>query len=356
MTTRRAFTRTAALAAAGVLAAPSIATAQTVKWRMVTSWPKRLPGPGMSAERITERIRALSNGRLDIAVSAAGEVVPAFGVLEAVGNGVAEIGHTASFYWQGKMAAATFFTTVPFGLTPAEHVAWIDAGGGQALWDALYAPFGVKPFMGGNTGVCMGGWFRRELKSLADLRGLKLRSLGLGGEVYRRLGATPQTTPPAEILTSLQSGVIDGAEFVGPGTDIALGLYRVAPFYYYPGFNKPNGTGECIVSLKAWDALPADLKAIVAHACAAEANYALAEMERLNAQALAALIGDHGVKLIAFPDDLVAAARKQADGVLGELSSRDAISGRVHASYADFRGRVANWSRVSIEAVLRARG
>ncbi len=356
MTTRRAFTRTAALAAAATLTAPAIATAQTMKWRMVTSWPKRLPGPGLSAERVAERIRALSNGRLDIQVSAAGEVVPAFGVLEAVGNGVAEMGHTASFYWQGKMAAASFFTTVPFGLTPSEHTAWIEAGGGQALWDDLYRPFGVKPFMGGNTGVCMGGWFRRELKSLADVRGLKLRSLGLGGEVYRRLGATPQTTPPAEILTSLQSGVIDGAEFVGPGTDIALGLYRVAPFYYYPGFNKPNGTGECLVALKAWEALPADLKAIVAHACAAEANYALSEMERLNAQALAALIGDHGVKLVAFPDDVVAAARKEADAVLGELSARDAASAKVHASYADFRARVAQWSRVSIEAVLRARG
>ena len=360
-TTRRAFTRTAALfttglAAAATLAAPAIATAQTMKWRMITSWPKRLPGPGMSAERVADRIRTLSNGRLDIQVSAAGEVVPAFGVLEAVGNGVAEMGHTASFYWQGKMAAASFFTTVPFGLTPAEHVAWIEAGGGQALWDDLYRPFGVKPFMGGNTGVCMGGWFRRELKSLTDLRGLKLRSLGLGGEVYRRLGATPQTTPPAEILPSLQSGVIDGAEFVGPGTDIALGLYRVAPFYYYPGFNKPNGTGECLVALKAWDALPADLKAIVAHACATEANYALAEMERLNAQALAVLIGDHGVKLTAFPDDVVAAARKEADGVLGELSGRDAASAKVHASYADFRTRVAQWSRVSIEAGLRARG
>jgi TRAP-type mannitol/chloroaromatic compound transport system substrate-binding protein len=356
MTTRRNFTLGAGLAAATAIAAPAVARAQTKKWRMVTSWPKRLPGPGMSAERVAERIRTLSGGRLDIQVSAAGEVVPAFGVLEAVGNGVAEIGHTASFYWQGKMAAATFFTTVPFGLTPSEHVAWIDAGGGQALWDDLYRPFGVKPFMGGNTGVCMGGWFRRELKSLADLRGLKLRSLGLGGEVYRRLGATPQTTPPAEILTSLQSGVIDGAEFVGPGTDIALGLYRVAPFYYYPGFNKPNGTGECIVALKAWDALPADLKAIVAHACATEANFALAEMERLNAQALAALIKDHGVRLTAFPDDLVTAARKEADDVLGELSSRDASSARVHDSYRDFRTRVSAWSRVSIEAVLKARG
>jgi TRAP-type mannitol/chloroaromatic compound transport system substrate-binding protein len=355
MTTRRNFTLGAGVAAAGLIAAPAVARAQALKWRMVTSWPKRLPGPGMSAERVAERVRTLSGGRLDIAVYAAGEVVPAFEVLDAVGNGVADIGHTAAFYWQGKMPAAAFFTTVPFGLTPSEHVAWIDAGGGQALWDELYAPFGVKPFMGGNTGVCMGGWFRREVASLADLHGLKLRSLGLGGEVYRRLGATPQTTPPAEILMSLQSGVIDGAEFVGPGTDIALGLYRVAPFYYYPGFNKPNGTGECIVALKSWNALAADLQAIVAHACATEANFALAEMERLNAQALAALVGDHGVKLSAFPADLVGAARQQASDVLGELAARNAISAKVHGSYSAFRERSAPWSRVSIEAVLRAR-
>ena len=355
MTTRRNFALGVGAAAAGVIAAPVVARAQSLKWRMVTSWPRRLPGPGMSAERIAERVRAMSDGRIDISVFAAGEVVPAFEVLDAVGNGVADIGHTASFYWQGKMPAAAFFTTVPFGLTPSEHVAWIDAGGGQALWDELYTPFGVKPFMGGNTGVCMGGWFRREIMSLADLRGLKLRSLGLGGEIYRRLGATPQTTPPAEILTSLQSGVIDGVEFVGPGTDIALGLYRVAPFYYYPGFNKPNGTGECIVARKVWDALSTDLKAVVAHACAAEANFALAEMERLNAQALTALVGEHGVKLTAFPDDLVGAARKQAGDVLGELAARNAMTGKVHASYTAFRERSAPWSRVSIEAVLRAR-
>jgi TRAP-type mannitol/chloroaromatic compound transport system substrate-binding protein len=356
MTTRRTFVTAAGATLAGAVAAPSVARAQTVKWRMVTSWPKRLPGPGMSAERIADRVRALSGGRLDISVSAAGEVVPAFEVLDAVGNGVADIGHTASFYWQGKMPAAAFFTTVPFGLTPGEHVAWIDAGGGQALWDELYAPFGVKPFMGGNTGVCMGGWFRREVKSLADMRGLKLRSLGLGGEVYRRLGVTPQTTPPAEILVSLQSGVIDGAEFVGPGTDIALGLYRVAPFYYYPGFNKPNGTGECIVSLKVWNTLSDELKAVITHACATEANYALAEMERLNAQALAALVDEHKVKLSAFPEDLIAAARKQASDVLGELAGKSAITGKVHASYAAFRERTAAWSRISIESVLRARG
>jgi TRAP-type mannitol/chloroaromatic compound transport system substrate-binding protein len=302
------------------LAAPSVARAQTKRWRMVTSWPKRLPGPGMSAERVAERIAALSGGRLQISVSAAGEVVPAFEVLDAVGGGVAEIGHTAAFYWQGKMPAANYFTTVPFGLTPNEHVAWVDAGGGQALWDELYKPFGVKPFMGGNTGVCMGGWFRREIKGL-----------------------------------SLQSGVLDAAEFVGPGSDIALGLYRVAPNYYGPGFNKPNGTGECIVSLKAWETLDADLKAIIAHACATEASFALAEMERLNAEALAALTERHSVQLRAFPAPVIAAARKVAADVLAELAARSEMARRVHDSYAAFRERTAPWSRVSIKAVLDAR-
>ncbi|HWM49378.1 MAG TPA: TRAP transporter substrate-binding protein [Xanthobacteraceae bacterium] len=340
--------------AAGI-AAPAVARAQTRRWRMVTSWPRRLPGPGMSAERVAERITALSGGRIQVTVHAAGEVVPAFEVLDAVGGGIAELGHTAAFYWQGKQPAAAFFTTVPFGLTPQEHVAWVDAGGGQALWDELYAPFGVKPFMGGNTGVCMGGWFRREMKSLDDLKSFKIRSLGLGGDVYRRLGATPQTTPVGEILTSLQSGLLDAAEFVGPGTDIALGLYRVAPFYYGPGFNKPNGTGECIVSLKTWQSADAETKAIIAHACAAEASFALSEMERLNAEALAALVGRNNVQLRAFPSDVVAAARREAAAVLGELAGRSEIARRTHDSYVAFRERTAAWSRISIKGVLDAR-
>ena len=352
---RRALLRGGGLALLGAVAAPAVARAETLRWRMVTSWPKRLPGPGMSAERVAERISALSGGRLQIAVQAAGEVVPAFEVLDAVGGSVAEMGHTAAFYWQGKQPAAAYYTTVPFGLTPMEHVAWVDAGGGQALWDELYAPFGVKPFMGGNTGVCMGGWFRRELKSLDDLKGLKVRSLGLGGEVYRRLGATPQTTPPGEILTSLQSGVLDGAEFVGPGTDIALGLYRVAPLYYGPGFNKPNGTGECLINLKVWEGLAGDLKAIIAHACAAEASFALSEMERLNAQALAALTERNNVRLMSFSADMVGAARRQAADILAELARRSDIARRINDSYADFRSRTAAWSRVSLKAVLEAR-
>jgi TRAP-type mannitol/chloroaromatic compound transport system substrate-binding protein len=356
--TRRALARGGALRLLGAAAAPmapALAQKATLRWRMVTSWPRRLPGPGMSAERVAERIGALSGGRLQITVSAAGEIVPAFEVLDAVGSGVAEMGHTAAFYWQGKEPAAAFFTTVPFGFTPGEHVAWVDAGGGQALWDEIYAPFGVKPFMAGNTGVCMGGWFRREIKSRDDVRGLKLRSLGLGGEVYRRLGAIPQTTSPGEILVALQSGLIDGAEFVGPGSDIALGLYRFAPLYYYPGFNKPNGTGECIVSLKAWETLDSELKAVVAHACAAEADFALAEMERLNVEALATLTTHDRVALRAFPLDLIGAARKTAVDVLADVAGKSSAARKVHDSYMSFRDRVAPWSRISLQAVLGAR-
>jgi TRAP-type mannitol/chloroaromatic compound transport system substrate-binding protein len=355
MITRRRLTGGGALGLAGAIAAPRIARAETRRWRMITSWPKRLPGPGMSAERVAERIGVLSAGRLQITVHAAGELVPAFEVLDAVGSGVAEMGHTAAFYWQGKQAACVFFTTVPFGLTPHEHVSWVDVGGGQALWDELYAPFGVKPFMAGNTGVCMGGWFRRELNGAEDLKGTKIRSLGLGGEIYRRLGATPQTTSPGEILTSMQSGLIDGAEFVGPGSDIALGLYRVATFYYAPGFNKPNGTGECIFSLRAWESLEPELKAIVQHACGLEAAFALAEMERLNTEALAALSGQHGVKLRNFPQDLVRAARRQGNDVVGEVGAASALARKIHDSYMLFRDRTAAWSRISIRAVLEAR-
>ncbi len=353
--TRRTLARTGAAGLVGAMVAPAVARADTRRWRMVTSWPKRLPGPGLSAERIATRIAALSGGRLEITVSAAGEIVPAFEVLDAVGSGVAEMGHTAAFYWQGKEPAAVFFTTVPFGLLPNEHVAWIDAGGGQALWDELYAPFGVKPFMGGNTGVCMGGWFRREIKSRDDVHGLKIRSLGLGGEVYRRLGAIPQTTSPGEILVALQSGVIDGAEFVGPGSDIALGLHRFAPFYYSPGFNKPNGTGECIVSLKAWQTLDTELRAIVAHTCAAEAAFALAEMERLNIEALQTLTTRDNVQLRTFPPDFVTAARGTAAEVLAEVAGKSAAARKVHDAYVGFRDKISAWSRISLQAVLEAR-
>ena len=326
---------------------------------MVTSWPKRLPGPGMSAERVAERIRTLSGGRIDITVYAAGEVVPAFEVLDAVGNGVADIGHTASFYWQGKMPAAAFFTTVPFGLTPAEHVAWIEAGGGQALWDELYAPFGVKPFMAGNTGVCMGGWFRREIKSLADLRGLKLRSLGLGGEVYRRLGATPQTTPPAEILTACNRACSTAPNSSAPAptsrsgsiawrrsTIIPASTSRTAPAS--ASSRSKRGTrstrraqGDRRACLRRGGELRAGRDGAAQRGGAGGADQASTASSST-----------------AFPDDLVAAAREQARRRAGrEFAAHSDIARQdLTTPTTTFRERTAPWSRVSIEAVLRARG
>ncbi|MEZ5840719.1 MAG: TRAP transporter substrate-binding protein [Hyphomicrobiales bacterium] len=221
-------------------------------------------------------------------------------MFDAVATGTAEIAHTASFFWQGKVPAAAFFTAVPFGLTPLEHMAWIEAGGGQQIWDDLYRPFGVKPFMAGNTGFQMGGWYRKEINGLDDIKGLKIRMPGLGGEVLRRLGATPVSLPPGEILPALQSGVVDATEFLGPFSDIAMGFYKVAPFYYWPGFHEPNGTGEAVVSLKALEALPDDLKAIVATATSVESATSLAEAEWENGAALARLIDEHGVELMRF--------------------------------------------------------
>ncbi|MCZ8314543.1 TRAP transporter substrate-binding protein DctP [Phreatobacter sp.] len=351
-------TRRSALAAgaAGLLAAPAIASAQTpLRWRMVTSWPKTLPGPSFSAQRIADRIRNLSGGRIEVQVFAAGEVVPAFAVHEAVGNRTVELGHSASFFAIGREPALAFFTTVPFGLTPPEHNAWVLKGGGQALWDAASERFGVKPLLGGNTGVSMGGWFRREIQSAEDVKGLTIRMVGLGAELFQRLGATAIAVPPGDIYPALERGAVDGAEFTAPGSDIQLGLWRVAPFYYAPGFNKPNGSSELVINKALWDGLPADLKAIVEVASEAEQAVALAEIEVLNMEALTTLVGIHGVKLRGFPAALVQQARRQAADLQRDLSTRSPMAGRVAESYAAFQARIAPWTRVSTHAALGAR-
>ena len=243
---------------------------------MITSWPRDLPGPGVNARRLAERITAMSGGRLAVQLYAAGELVPGLQVLDGVNAGVAEMGHTAAIYWTGKTRAAAYFTTVPWGFTPLEHVAWIEHGGGQALWDELYAPFGLKPFMAGNSGMQMGGWFKRELKGLADLKGLKVRAVGLSADLYQRLGAVGVVLQAGDIFPALQSGAIDGVEFLGPNSDRAQGFYQVAPYYYWPTFTKPNGTAECIIRRDAWDKLEPGLRAIVENACRAENQVTLA--------------------------------------------------------------------------------
>ncbi|MBD1547865.1 TRAP transporter substrate-binding protein [Roseibium aggregatum] len=354
---RRSALGLAGAAAGTVLAAPALAAEDkaTIEWKMVTSWPKNLPGPGVTAQRICDRITLMSGGRLHVRLYAAGELVPALEVFDAVSSNTAHMGHTASFFWQGKLPAAVFFTAIPFGLLPLEHITWIEQGGGQALWDELYAPFNIKPVMAGNTGVQMGGWFKRDINSLEDLKGLKIRMPGLGGEVMRRLGATPVSLPPGELFQALQSGVIDATEFLGPWSDRAMGFQKVTKNYYAPGFHEPNGTGEALLSKTAFDGLPEDLQAIVLEACKAENGRALAESEWKNAANLIALQEVDGVTVKFYPDDVLDALRTTSAEVLDEFAAKDALSGKIYESFKAARAQLAPWSNVATRRFLSAR-
>jgi TRAP-type mannitol/chloroaromatic compound transport system substrate-binding protein len=356
MTPTRRTALKASLVALGAtaLAAPAIASGR-IEWKMVTSWPKNLPGPGISAERLAQAIGRLSDGRLTVKVFAAGELVPPLECFDAVGGGTAEMAHTAALYWAGKMPAAPLFTSAPFGLTPLEHLSWIDHGGGQAAWDELYAPFGVKPFVAGNTGVSMAGWFRRPVERLDDVKGLKIRIVGLGGEVWRRMGATPVALPPGEVFPAFQAGVVDAAELLAPHSDLAVGLHRVTKLYYGPGFDKPNGTGEALVATKAWDALPDDIKAIVATACRDEHATALGQAEWSNAVALDTLVSTHGVELKEMPADVLGRARAVAEDLYAEIAAKDAMSAKVIASYRAARAKTAVWSSTNLARFLATR-
>ncbi|MTI45307.1 TRAP-type mannitol/chloroaromatic compound transport system substrate-binding protein [Roseibium hamelinense] len=354
---RRSMFQFAGTVAAGGLAAPAIARAQApdVSWRMATSWPKNLPGPGVTAQRICDQIERLSGGRMRVKLLAAGELVPALGVFDAVSNGTVQVGHTASFFWQGKTPASVFFTAVPFGLLPSEHMTWIEQGGGQGLWDELYAPFGIKPVMAGNTGFQMGGWFKPEIGNLGDLQGLKIRMPGLGGEVMRRLGATPVSLPPGELYQALQSGVLDAAEFLGPWSDRAMGFQRATKNYYAPGFHEPNGTGEALFNIEALEALPEDLQAVVLEACRAENALSLTESEWENAGSLRLLQDEDGVVIRTYPDEVLNALRATSADVLAEFAEKGGIGARIYESYRSAQDRLGPWSEISLRQFLSAR-
>lgn len=336
-----------AAGAAPALASPALGQTR-IRWRMATSWSKNLPGPGMAAAHLARRVGELSDGRFQIDLFGAGEIVPGLQVLDAVANGAVEMGHSAAFYWVGKMPAAAFFTTVPFGPGPIEHQAWIERGGGQALWDELYAPFGVRAFLAGNTGPSMGGWFKRPIAGLSDVTGLRIRVQGLGAEVWQRLGATGLSIPPADILPALSTGVVDAVEFLSPMNDAPLGFARAANHYYAPGFNKPNGAAEALVNLKAYETLPGDFKAMLAAAATEAHARGLAEAETENGAALLELIQNHGVQTARFPLDVVQAARKAADEVVAALGDKSEIARRIHASFQQARKATQAWRRIGI--------
>ena len=340
--------RTALIAATGAtLATPALGQSR-LRWRMATSWTRNLPGPGTAAAHIARRVGELSGGRFELELSGAGEVVPALQIFDAVANGAVELGHSASFYWVGKMPASVFFTTIPFGLGPVTHQAWIERAGGQELWDELYAPFGVRALLAGNTGPSMGGWFKKPGASVADVAGLRLRVQGMGAEVWQRLGATGLSLSPADILPALSTGVVDGVEFLSPMNDAPLGLARVAPHYYAPGFNKPNGAAELLVNSRAHDTLPAEFRAMLAVAASEAHARGLAEAEALNGAALMDLIQSHHAQVARFPADIVQAARKAADEVVATVAAKSELAGRINASYQAFRTATQGWRRLSV--------
>jgi TRAP-type mannitol/chloroaromatic compound transport system substrate-binding protein len=324
---------------------------------MVTSWPKNRTGPGISAHRIAERIGRLSGRRLQIDLFAAGEIVPPFAVLDAVSNGTVEIGHTASLYWQGKILSAGFFTTVPFGLGPIEHQAWIELRDGQALWDELYRPYGVRAFLAGNTGPSMGGWFRRRIEGPEDFNGMRIRVQGLGAELYGKLGAVPMAVSAGDLLPALEKGSIDAAEFLAPATDLETGLPKYAPFYYAPGFNKPNGASELLISSRAWEQLADDLKAVVIESCRAEHTLGLADAYQTNALALTEILGRYPVILEAFPRSVIQAARAAAGDLTEEIAASSPLAARIVASYSAAVQDLRGWSALAADmarANLRA--
>jgi TRAP-type mannitol/chloroaromatic compound transport system substrate-binding protein len=330
-------------------------SSETHSWRMVTSWPPNFPGFGASASRLAERIGELSDGRIDIEVYAAGELIPAFEVLDAVARGTMQMGHSSPTYWRGTLPAAPIFSSVPFGMLNSEHKAWMDHGGGLELWRELYGVQGVVPFVAGNTGAQMGGWFKNEIQSIADLSGLKMRISGFGAEVLQRAGAVAVNLPGSELFTSLATGVIDATEWNGPFNDMAFGLHEVAPFYYYPGWHEPSGVLEALVAADAFAALSPHLQAVIEAACRTEADYVVAEFAARNQQALRTLIDEHGVELRRFPDEVLGALRRYSGEVMQELARQDADLGRVYTSYRDYAAVIGAWHAIAEGAHAAAR-
>lgn len=328
---------------------------QTFEWNMVTSWPPGLPGTGTGAANLARRIEAASNGRLRIKVFAGGELVPALEVFAAVSRGTVQMGHDASYYHRGKVPAAQYFTTAPFGLNANEMNAWMYYGGGLDLWREVYARFDLVPFPAGQTGVQMAGWFNREINSVADLRGLKMRIPGLGGEVMQRAGVTQVTLPAAEIFTSLQTGVIDAAEWVGPYNDVSLGLHKAARYYYYPGWHEPGSLLQCIVNKSAWDSLPPDLQEILASVCQAVNLDMQSEYNYGNAMALDQLSKNPDVEIRPLPDDALALLHRITLEVADEMSARDETTRRIQQSFNDFLRKSAANQRISEQAFLNKR-
>ena len=331
------------------------ASGQTFHWKIITTWPKNFPGLGLAAENFARIVEQMSNGRLSVHVYGAGEIVPAMEVFDAVSGGVAEAGHGAAYYWKGKVPSSVFFTSVPFGMNAQEMNGWLHYGGGEQLWQEAYEPYNLIPMAGGSTGVQMAGWFNKEINSVEDLKGLKMRIPGLAGEVFAAAGGSAVRIAGGELYTAMQTGVIDALEWVGPYNDLAFGFHEVARYYYYPGWHEPGAMLEFVVNKDAFMALPADLQAIVRHASRAVNQDMLDEYTARNNAALSRLINEHGVELRRMPDDVLEAFWRGTRQALDTLVAKDPMAAKVYASYREFYKGVRNYHHISEQAYINLR-
>ena len=356
MKRRDFFKNFSSLALMGAL--PSIARAKKnqpeYNWKMVTTWPKNFPGLGTGAQYLANTINKLSGGRIKVTVYGSGELVPAFEIFDAVSNGVAELGHGSAYYWKGKNDTFQFFSTVPFGMTANEMNAWLYKGGGMALWEEAYKDFNLVPMAAGNTGVQMGGWFNKEINSLNDLKGLKMRIPGLGGEVLKRAGGTPVNLPGGELFTALKTGTIDATEWVSPYNDLAFGLHKAAKYYYYPGWHEPGTTLECFVNKDKYEELPEDLKSILLGASKMANIDMLCEIISKNNEALEVLKNKHNVDIRSYPEEVLNELYEISIKVVKELSLSSDFAKEVYNSYASFQEKTRNWNDISIKPYLNA--
>lgn len=340
--------------AASTLSAPAIAGSK-MEINMVSTWPRDFPGLGTGAQRFAANLENMSGGRMKVNYFAANERVKAFDSFDEVASGNAQMYHAADYYWKGKHPAWAYFTAVPFGLTYTEMNAWIHWGGGQELWDETAGGFGLKCLPCGNTGVQMGGWFRKEINSADDLKGLKMRMPGLGGDVIAKLGASPVSLPGGQIYENLISGAIDATEWVGPYNDSYMKFYEAAKYYYFPGMHEPGSTLSCGMNKDWWEGLSGSDQAIIKAAAASENEMMMAEYNARNGAALSKLVNEQGVKLRQFNDDIYDSFGEAAEEVFDEVRQHSDLADRVHRSFAASRESIGAWAKISDQAYVAQR-
>ncbi len=353
---RRQFLKHSALGvtATGLAGAPAIAKSNKFRWRLAMAIPKNLPIWGEGVQDFAAKVKEETDGELSIKVYGAGELVPALGTFEAVQSGRIQMGHAASYYWQGKMPASVFFTAVPFGLNPAGMRGWLHGAGAIELWEELYRPFGITPLPAGNTGMQMGGWFNKEINKVEDFRGLKMRIPGLGGKVLAKLGGKPVLVPGGEIYTNLSTGVLDATEWVGPYHDYTMGFHKAAKYYYAPGWHEPGPVLELMINTKAWLQLPKDLQAIV-RSCAAELDRDMyAKWAYQDAVYFKKIKTETRVVIKQFPDEVLAKLMDLSEQALSEIAQIDKLSQRIYQSFMDFRSIYRDHQRVTNNAYMKA--